>query len=56
MSDPEGVSPKFAKQTTDRETGASDSFYRNTGTKFDDKARDCQNEGPMEEEHTSRTR
>lgn len=26
------------------------------GTKFDDPLRDLQNEGPMEEEHTSKTR
>ena len=55
MSDPEGtqINPTIEKG---KSVDASDAGASRAATKFDDDGPNCCNEGPMEEQHTSRTR
>ena len=55
MSDPEGTSPTFEKETPHAET-ASDIGPKRGELEFGRPGPDIEHEGPMEEEHTSNTR
>ena len=55
MSDPEGTQPNMPVETPDSAT-ACDAGPKRGATKFDDPGPNVTGLGPMEEEHTSRTR
>lgn len=56
LSDPEGVQPSADTVTTPDTVTACDEGPQRGATKFDNPGPNVEGQGPMEEEHTSRTR